>query len=301
VVDVKKMIESGYFAGSRLSVAAHLLGSEGGHADNGQFLAGNPAMALITQAPNIGTGTDFFRRAVRNEVKFGSDFIKIFLSGGFATPNDGPEDQQLSDEELECIIQTANGLRIPTTAHVYSPKLIQKLIHYGVSGIEHGAMIDEETISIMEESDTYLVPTMGCYDEIIHGNEENMLKKPPAFQKKLRKYAEQLRKGRELIVNSKIRLGYGSDYVAVFQCYDSWHEYESMMKSGVDTFRILKAATSENARILGLQDKIGSIKIGQLADLAGWHRDLLHDPEAISQCDFVMKEGVVYPSVYSKA
>ena len=73
-----------------------------------------------------------------------------------------------------------------------------------------------------------------------------------------------------------------------------------MMKSGMDAFRILKAATSVNAEILGMQDEIGSIEPGKYADLAGWHRDLLTDPQAISQCDFVMKGGIIYPTVYAQ-
>ena len=300
VVDVKKMINQGYFRGSRLCVTGHLLGSEGGHADNGQHIAGNPALGLMAQAPNIGTGVSFFRRAVRNEVKYGADFIKIFLSGGFSSPNDGPEEQQLSDEELECIIRTARELKVPTTAHVYSSELIQKLIKYGITGIEHGSLMDKETVDMMEKSNIYLVPTMGCYDEIIHGNEDKMRQRSPEYQRKLRQYAKQLRASRELIVHSNMRLGYGSDYVSVFQCYDSWHEYECMMKSGMDAFRILKAATSVNAEILGMQDEIGSIEPGKYADLAGWHRDLLTDPQAISQCDFVMKGGIIYPTVYAQ-
>ncbi|MEL7567689.1 MAG: amidohydrolase family protein [Dehalobacterium sp.] len=258
VVDAKKMIKAGYFPGSRMSVACHLLGSPGSHADNGQSFAGNPMFGETCNAPNIGSGVDFFRDVVRKEVKYGGDFIKLFLSGGFSTPNDGPEDQQLSDEELETIISTAKMLHKPTTAHVYCPELMQKLIKFGITGMEHGAMIDEETVDIMEKTDTYLVPTMGCYDEIIYGDEENLKKKSPEFQEKLKIYAEKLRAGPKLIVKSKIRLGYGSDYVAVHQCYESWYEYQSMMKSGMDPFRILKAATSINAKILEMDHYIGT-------------------------------------------
>ena len=102
-------------------------------------------------------------------------------------------------------------------------------------------------------------------------------------------------------MRSKIRLGYGTDFVAVHQCYESWYEYRSWMRSGIDPFRILRAATSSNAEILGLQDKLGSIQPGKLADLAGWQRDLLQDEEALSECSFVMKEGTIYPSLMEQA
>jgi imidazolonepropionase-like amidohydrolase len=156
--------------------------------------------------------------------------------------------------------------------------------------------MDSETAAMFEETDTYLVPTFCPYEEIIDLDEANLSKKPDFFQKKLRYYSERLKKGREVIVQSKIRLGYGTDFVAVHECYESWYEYRSWMRSGMDPFRILKAATSVNAGILEMDGKIGSIEPGKLADIAGWPRDLLHDEDALSECSFVMKDGVVYPT-----
>lgn len=298
IADVKQMIRRGAFKGSRLCIACHMLGTPGSHADSGQSFSGNPQYALLTQGINIGTGADFFRNAVRNEVKFGADFIKLFISGGFSTPNDGPEDQQMCDEEIEAVISTAKALRKPVTAHVYAPELMNKLMDYGITGMEHGALMDEETARRFERTDTYLVPTFVPYDDIIAGDEESLKKKSPQFRRKLEIYGKRLKESRQIIIDSKIRLGYGTDLVAVDQCYESWHEYESWMRSGMDSYRILKAATSVNARILGMEDKIGTIEPGKEADIAGWHRDLLTDPLALKECNFVMKEGTVYEAAY---
>lgn len=294
VVDVKKMIEQGYFHGSRMKVACHLLGTPGSHSDNSQFLAGYPVCSELCSSPNIGTGADFFRNAVRKEVKYGGDFIKLFLSGGFSTPNDGPEDQQMCDEEIEAVISTAKALHTPVTAHVYSPALMKKLISYGITGMEHGSLMDEETARLFEETNTYLVPTFAVYDDVIMGNEENMKKKSVEFQEKLREYSKRLKESREIIKNSKIRLGYGSDFLTVHQVYESSYEFESWMKNGMDAFRILQAATMNNAEILEMQNQIGSIEPGKLADIAAWRGDLLTDPLALNSCDFVMKDGVIY-------
>ncbi|MDD2494988.1 MAG: amidohydrolase family protein [Tissierellia bacterium] len=100
-------------------------------------------------------------------------------------------------------------------------------------------------------------------------------------------------KGREVIVNSKLELGYGTGFVSVHNSYDSGYEYSSWMLSGMDPFRILKAATSVNADILERSD-IGRIEVGKLADIAAWKRDLLTDHRALLDCAFVMKNGVVY-------
>lgn len=299
VADVKKLIDQNVFPGARMNIAVRLLGTPGGHIDGGQSYASNPAVGLQLQASNIGSGPDFFRNAVRNDVKYGADFVKLFVSGGFSTPNDGPEDQQVDDEEMQAFLNTANALRKPSTAHVYAPKLMQKLMKYGITGMEHGALMDEETARMFENTDTYLVPTFCPYDDVIATDEESLAKKSPGFRRKLKYYAQWLQDSRKVLVNSNIRMGYGTDFVSVHQCWESCWEYASWLNSGMDPYRTLKAATSINAEILEMEDKIGTIEPGKLADISGWHRDLLKDPMALSQCDFVMKDGVVYSTVYN--
>lgn len=301
IVDAKRVIEQGFFEGARMIVAPHMLGSIGGHADYSTLVGmyKNPSLSeMYIDTCCIGAGPDFFRAAVQREVKYGADFIKIMLSGGFFTPNDGPEDQQLNDMELRAIIDTAKDLRKTVTAHVYSPALMKKLLEFGLDGAEHGAMMDEETAALFEKTGAYLVPTMTPYNEIIWLDEENLRKKPLEMQRKLQYYSEELKKGRECIVKSNIRLGYGTDIVSAYNVYDSWVEYASWMKAGMNPFRILKAATSVNAEILQVDDVTGSIAPGKYADIAGWHRDLLKDELALKECDFVMKEGVQYETVY---
>ena len=296
LVDAKRAIDEGWMEGSRL-VVSQGLATTGSHGDMTTSFRKNPQLCdfLEDSYLSVGNGADFFRREVRKQKKYDCDFIKIMATGGFASPNDSPEDQQLSDEELEAIIGTARELRMTVTAHAYTPKLMQNLIRLGINGIEHGSMMDEDTARLMEESGTYLVPTFSPFNEIIRVDEEAMAKKPIAFQRKLRQYAQRMIDGRQVIVNSKIKLGYGTDFVAVHNNYECGYEYESMFLSGMDPFRILKAATSVNAEILE-RDDIGTIEVGKKADISAWSRDLLTDPKALLDCAFVMKDGVIYPT-----
>ena len=303
-LDVKRAISEGYLQGSRLVVAPHLLGADGGHGDMTQIVRDNPALAdfLRDCYPGTGCGADFFTAAVRREVKLGADFIKIMATGGFATPHDDPEDIQLNDSEFEAIFHTAKSLNISVTAHAYGSQLIQKLVRYGIQGIEHGSLMDEPTARLMEENDVYQVPTFCPYEDAIQADEESMSKKSPEFCRKLHIYQERLRTGRKAIINSKIKLGYGTDFVTVHNNYECGWEYHSWLTNGIDPFRALQAATKNNAEICEIDDITGTIEPGKLADIAAWRRDLLKDPYALLDCAFVMKEGKVYPaeSQYSK-
>ncbi len=294
-LDVKRAVEKGYIKGSRMVVAPHFLCSPGSHGDSTQKLGVNPLISnfLESQIPTMGTGADFFRNAVRKEVKIGADFIKIMATGGFFTPNDSPEDIQLSDDEIKAIIDTAKSLNTTVTAHAYAPELVTKLVKMGIDGIEHGAMIDEDTARLMEEHNVYLVPTFCPYDEVVILNEEKLAQKPKEFQRKLRFYRDRLVNGRKTIINSKIKLGYGTDLVTGYNNYECGREFSAWMRNGIEPFRILKAATATNAEILGLKD-VGTIQAGKIADISAWPRDILTDHLALLDCGFVMKEGEVY-------
>ena len=297
-LDVKRAISEGYLPGARLVVAAHLLGAPGSHGDMTQVARNNPPVMdfLQSQCPGTGNGADFFRAAVRRDRKLGADFIKIMATGGFSTPNDDPDDIQLSDDELKAIMDEAKHLKITVTAHAYGPALMQKLLRFGIDGMEHGSLMDHETARMYEDSGAYLVPTFTPYQDAILDDEASMQMKSPEFCRKLHLYQKRLQAGREEILNSKILLGYGTDIVTNYNSYDSGVEYRCWRESGADPFRILQAATINNAIICGLDKDIGTIEPGKYADISGWSRDLLTDMDALRDCSFVMKEGIVYPT-----
>ncbi len=296
VLDVREAIERGYLPGARIVAAPLFLCTAGSHGDLSQGFARNPQLSgyLQRQRPGLGSGRDFFAGAVREQVKYGADFLKIMATGGFFTPCDTPVQQQLNDGELEAIIATAHELGKTVTAHVYTDELMQKLIRLGIDGMEHGSLMTGETAAMMEERGIYLVPTFCPYEEAVHYDPEKMKDKQPEFRRKLELYTDALRAGREVICSSRIRLGYGTDFVAVHQNYESGYEYEAWLNSGMKPFDALKAATRTNAGILGLEDRIGAVEPGKYADIAAWKRDLMTDKKALLDCAFVMKAGEAY-------
>lgn len=295
-VDVKRAIDEGLFEASRMMVIAHAVNTPGSHTDASSYFRSNPRLAEAMQGlyPNIGTGADFARAAARREIKYGADVVKLMATGGFASPNDGPEDMQLEEDEIRAVLDVARHMGKPTTAHVYSAEMVSLLVRLGITGVEHASMIDRETAQLMLERGTYVVPTFVPYEDIIRGDEAMLAKKPPEFRAKLREYSVRLKQGREVLVDmilhSDLLVGYGTDIVTGYPNYECWREFKAWRDSGIPALRTLVAATSANARILR-RPELGSIAPGQMADLAGWGRDLLEDHEALSECSFVMKGG----------
>jgi len=292
--DVRAAIEQGYFVGSRLVLSQGCC-TPGSHGDFLKSFGPVPNLLSALSAPRVcmGNGPEFFRAALREQKRLGYDFAKIMATGGFATQGDSPIEQQLGDDELKMIMVTAHELGMGVTAHAYFPELIKKLIEFGIDGIEHASLIDRATASLLEDKNVYVVPTFMPYEPVVHWDEERIKMKTPAGQKKYRQYRQAFVEGRKVILDSNIRLGYGTDIVAQFFPYESGREYEAWLSSGVDPYRALKAATSINAEICQRED-IGAIAPGKLADLAGWKRDILTDPLALRDCSFVMKDGEAY-------
>lgn len=291
LVDVKRAIDAGYFDAARLVVSPHGITVTGGHGDLSRQLHMHPMLSGILQIPSAGSGADFFAEQVRREIKYGADFIKLLVSGGFSSELDSPDAQEFTDAELAAIFETAKSMNKPVTAHAYSPHVIQKLIRLGVSGIEHGSMMDEETARMMEDNDVYLVGTFSPFDKLLFPGKIETNEQPVRIREKLHFYAEKLRAGRDVILKSNVRLGFGSDNVSVRQNYESAYEYAALLRSGITPLRALRAATSVNADILGRGDELGQLKPGRVADIAAWPLNLLENQNALFDCRFSMKAG----------
>jgi imidazolonepropionase-like amidohydrolase len=290
LVDLRRAIAAGLVVGPRLLVAAHAGGAIGGHADALQSYAGNPALVRAIALPGIGSGADFFARWVRDEFRYGSNLIKIMASGGFATPNDRPDQPQMSEEEVRAVVQTAHAVGLKVTAHAYPGDVIRMLVRAGVDGIEHGSLLDSEAVRAMEQAGTALVPTMNIFDPGIALDSAVLARMAPFFAAKLREYHDRLAESRRLVLASRLRIGYGSDCGYGFPCWEAWREFESMVRAGMTPFQALRAATSVAAGIVG-RDDLGVLAPGKTADIVAWAADPTTDARALREAAFVMTEG----------
>lgn len=297
-IDAKRAIERGMFPGSRLIVGPSL-DISGGHWDFSQYTVTNPYLSELMErsCAAVGNGVDACKTMVRKHFKYGFDFIKIMATGGFGSPLDSPENPQFDDEEIKAIVGTAKMYNKLVAAHAYTAESIERLIELGVDEIEHGALIEPSTVKLMEEKGTSFVCTLTPYEDVIQNDQEKFATKSQHFRDKLTIFGEQLIKSRkiiiDMIINSKVLMGYGTDIVVTYNNYECWHEFKSWRDNGIPALRTLVAATSDNAKIIRRPD-LGSLEPGKIADIVAWSRDIINDPEAISVCDFVMKEGKIY-------
>lgn len=298
-IDAKRAIDRKMFPAARLVVSPHALDISGGHWDFSTFAVSNPALSefMEKRCAGTGNGVDYCRTIVRKYVKYGADFVKIMATGGFASPIDTPDEQAFSDEEMKTIIDTAAMFHKPVVAHAYASDLVNKLIDFGITEIEHAALIDEKTAEKLENSSVILTPTLLPFEEIVENDEENLSKKNDSYKEKLSKFGERLIATRKIILNlinnRKMLIGFGSDIVSAYNNWDSWREFKAWRDNGISALRTLVAATGDNAKIIGRED-LGKLQVGKVADIAAWKPDILDNHEALKECVFVMKDGDVY-------
>jgi imidazolonepropionase-like amidohydrolase len=162
-VEIRRAIDEGLFEGPRLAVAPHYLSITGGGGDINFY---SPEQHLIADGL-IVDGVDEVRRAVREEIKYGGDWIKLLVTGAFMSAGDNPRDVHFSPEKLEVAVTEASRLRVPVMAHAHSAEAVKQAVRAGVCSIEHGTFIDAEGIRLMVEHGTYLVPTVYIGDYYI--------------------------------------------------------------------------------------------------------------------------------------
>lgn len=283
-VGLRNSIAKGVVPGPRMQVCVHTLGAIGGHADRNGLR--HDLLPQRGEDEGIANGPDRLREAVRYQVKYGADVIKFCASGGVLSLADEVDTPQLTLAEMTALCDEAHRLRKKVACHCHGDQAARDAILAGVDSIEHGSFLSAETLALMKEKGTYLVPTLMAPDSIM----PNLSKIPPEIAAKAVAANESLSKAFAEALRIGVKIGFGTDS-GVSRHGDNAREFVLMVKAGMKPIDALKAATSVDAELLGLSKSIGTLEAGKLADIVAVPGDVLADISATTRVVFVMKEG----------
>lgn len=285
-LEIRNAINSGLFPGPRIFGAGHYLSVTGGGGDI-NFLSPEQQ---VTPDGLIVNGPDEVRKAVREEIKYGSDWIKLLVTGAFMSAGDNPQSVHFSDAELEAALDEARLRGVPVMAHAHSTEGIKKAIRAGVRSVEHGTFLDDECIGLFLEHGTYLVPTLSVGGYFLEeASESQALSK--AYQLHV-KYKESTEKMLKKAIARGVKIGVGSDNVG-FPPYFAAREFRYLTELGMTPLQAIRAGTQVNAELLGQQDHIGILEVGKFADIIATKGNPLDDITELARVRFVMKGGEV--------
>jgi imidazolonepropionase-like amidohydrolase len=290
-VGLRNAVQAGVIPGPRMLVAVHAIGATGGHCDfQGGFrfdVFGHEA------APEDGVinGPDEARKAVRMNAKYGADVIKTCATGGVLSLNDAVDTPQLTQEELNAIVDEAHALRKKTAAHAHGAEGAKRAIRAGIDSIEHGTFMDDEALDMMKSRGTVFIPTLMA----TQGGREKLGKGmyPPAVEAKMRAAIEAINQTVKRAVAKGVKIGMGTD-AAVYPHGRNPEEFHMLVDLGISPIDALRAGTSVDAELLGIQNRVGTLEAGKLADVVVIPGDPIQNIRQVEKITFVMKEGVIY-------
>jgi imidazolonepropionase-like amidohydrolase len=285
-VGLRNSINAGIVPGPRMLVAVHALGSTGGHCDDEDSFRFGLFGHESGPEDGVINSPEQARFAVRFNIKYGADVIKTCASGGVLSPTDDVDVPQLSQAELNALVEEAHTLRRKTAAHAHGAEAARRAILAGIDSIEHGTFIDDEDMRMMHDRGVFLVPTLATRVGL------NESKFPPLVQAKATRAVKQqdAMVKRALALGVKIALGTDA---AVYPHGDNALEFAFMAADGMTPPQSLMAGTTSAAELLGLQDKVGALKAGMLADVVAVPGNAVENIKATQSVMFVMKDGVV--------
>jgi imidazolonepropionase-like amidohydrolase len=290
-IALREAIEQGFVDGPRVYTSAKSLATTGGHADptNGMssHLAGDPG-----PREGVVNGPAEAAKAVRQRYKDGADLIKITATGGVLSVAKSGLNPQFSDPELEAIIATANDYGFHVAAHAHGAEGMKRAIRAGVRSIEHGTYLDAEAMELMKEMGTYYVPTIMAGEWVAEKAQIDGFF-PDLVRPKAAAIGPQIKDTFAQAYAAGVKIAFGTDS-GVSAHGDNAREFMLMVEGGMTPIEAIRAATETAAELLGIEDRLGSIEAGKLADIIAVAGDPLVDISILKDVSFVMKSGIVY-------
>jgi imidazolonepropionase-like amidohydrolase len=286
-VAIKRTIDEGTLVGPHMAVASHYLSITGGGGDVNYL---SPEQSIIADGV-IVDGVDEIRLAVRNEVKYGSDWIKILATGAYLSVGDSPKNVSFSTEEFTAAVEEANRQGVPVMAHAHATAGIKQALLAGVRSIEHGTFLDDEVINLLAKQDTWLIPTIyigDYYGEAgtLREDERNTYYLEHERPLWIRWLSKAHKKG--------VKIGVGLDFGGQgYEPHVFAREFATLTEIGMTNMEAIQAGTRVNAEMLGWDDRLGTLEAGKLADIIAVEGNPLEDISRLESVKFVMFGGKI--------
>jgi imidazolonepropionase-like amidohydrolase len=282
-VALRDAINAGDLPGPRMQVSGPALGITGGHCDDTLH-----APEFKISADGVADGSAAVMKKVREVIKYGADVIKICATGGVLSFRDDPQASQYTLEEMKVIVAEAHRLGRKVAAHAHGLEGIKLAVTAGVDSIEHGSYIDAEAARMMKAQGTYLVPTVYLGDWLLANAARIGL--PPPLEEKARVVLPLARKNIANAIKLGVPVAFGTD-AAVYPHGLNAREFAVYVQLGMTPLAAIQSATVQAARLLGWEDRVGTIEPGKFADLVAVKGDPLGDVSELERVQFVMKGG----------
>ena len=288
---LRDAINKGYLPGPRIFSAGKSLATTGGHADptNGMKfeLMGDPG-------PDDGVvnGISDARKAVRQRYKNGADLIKITATGGVLSVAKNGENPQFKEEEIRAIVETAKDYDMHVAAHAHGAEGMKRAIRAGVRSIEHGTLMDDETIKLMKENGTYYVPTISA-GEFVAEKAKIDGYYPEIIRPKASRIGPQIKNTFERAHKAGVKIAFGTDSGVSYHG-DNAKEFLYMTEGGMEPIDAIRSATIVAAELLGVEASLGTLQIGKIADIIAVKENPLENITTLENVEFVMKNGKIY-------
>jgi imidazolonepropionase-like amidohydrolase len=245
VLDYAAYVERGELTGPRVTAAGRPITTTGGH---------------CSEYGRVASGVEDTREAVREQMALGATVIKVIASGGISTPGD-PHRPQFTDQELEAAVDEAHRLGLRVAAHAHSPVGIVMAVRAGVDSVEHAGFADDESVALMREHGTVLVPTVVALNHITDG-----VGIPPATVRKSLMARDRYRANTRRAIEAGVTIAAGTDAGTALNPIGDLHdELDMYCERGMAPLEALRAATVTAGQLLGTG--VGVLEVGRPADL----------------------------------
>lgn len=287
---LRDAINMGLVKGPRILAPGKVISMTGGHADF-HLHSG----VAYTEMSRIADGVADCRKAAREELKDGADFLKICTSGGVMSPTDPVDTPQFTLDEIKAMVYEAECVGRTLASHAHGATGIKNAIEAGVKTIEHGSLIDEDAMKMMIEKDAYLIPTLVAGWNIVeHGLAGGI---PKYAVDKAHEIADEVRKNAFKAHKMGVKVASGTDAGTPFNRHgNNAQEIIHLVDAGFKPMEAIKAATMIGSEAIGLNDKIGTLEEGKLADILLVEGDPSRDIKVLGDATnikLVMKEGII--------